>query len=290
MDFYYEWIGYTKSIKWTGHLKRMKIWNPKWMDIEQVHKVDGSSQEDENLKSKMDGYKTSPQSGRIIPRGWKFKVQNDQVHKVDGSSQEDENLKSKMDRSSQEDENLKSKMDGYKTSPQNGWIIPRGWKFEVQNEQVLKVDGSSQEDENLKSKMDGYKTSPQNGQITPRGWKFEVQNGWIQNKSTKWTDHPKRMKIWSPKWTDIEQVHKVDGSSQEDENLKSKIDRYCTIPQSGRVVPEGRIILLVRWTNKHPQTRRIWRKRNPIRRRIQTRSTIAEFKYKIKNPEIKTLS
>ena len=71
MDFYYEWIGYT------------------------VRKVDGSSQEDENLKSKMDGYKTSPQSGWIIPRGWKFEVQNEQVHKVDGSSQEDENWKSK---------------------------------------------------------------------------------------------------------------------------------------------------------------------------------------------------
>ena len=41
----------------------------KWRDIEQVHKVDRSSQEDESLTSKMDGYKTSPQSGRIIPRG-----------------------------------------------------------------------------------------------------------------------------------------------------------------------------------------------------------------------------
>ena len=57
------------------------------------------------------------------------------------------------------------------------------------------MDGSSQEDENLKSKMDGYRPKP-----------------------TKWTDHPTRMKISSPKWTGINKIHKVDGASLEDEN------------------------------------------------------------------------
>ena len=81
-----------KSTKWTGHHTRMMIWSPKWTDTKQVHKVDGSSHEDDSLKSKMDGSK--------------------QVHKVNGSSHEDDDLKSKM--------------DGYKTCPQSGRIIPRG--------------------------------------------------------------------------------------------------------------------------------------------------------------------
>ena len=63
--------------------------------------MDGSFYEDDDLKSKMDGYKTS--------------------HKVDGSSYEDDDLKSKM--------------AGYKKSPQSGRIILRG-RFEVQNGQI----------------------------------------------------------------------------------------------------------------------------------------------------------
>ena len=41
-------------------------------------------------------------------------------------------------------------------------------------------------------------------------------------------DHPRRMKTLSPqKWTDINKVHRLDGSSQEDEDSKStKVDGY----------------------------------------------------------------
>ena len=65
--------------------------------LQRVHKVDGSSQEDENLKSKMDGYRTIPQRGRVVPRGLKFKIQHGQtdaqVHKVDRESLGEENYK-----------------------------------------------------------------------------------------------------------------------------------------------------------------------------------------------------
>ena len=89
----------------------------------------------------------------------------------------------------------------------------------------------------------------------------------------------------------------MDGSSQEDENLKSKMDGYKTSPQSGQIIPspkrmdsepfhkvdrsprKGRIILLIKWTDK-----------TSTRRQVQTRSTIIEFKCKIKNSKIKTLS
>ena len=73
-------------------------------------------------------------------------------------------------------------MDGHNLSPQDGRIIPRGWKFQVHKRTgiilVHKMDGISQEDENPKSKMDKYNQSP-----------------------------------------------KMDGSSQEDENSKSKNGR-----------------------------------------------------------------
>ena len=59
--------------------------------------MDGSSYKDGHLKSKMDEYKISPQSGRIILQGWPLEVQNgriqNKVHKMDGSSYEDDNLK-----------------------------------------------------------------------------------------------------------------------------------------------------------------------------------------------------
>ena len=161
------------------------------------------------------------------------------VHKVDGSFHEDDDLKSKM--------------DGYKISPQSGWIILRGWQFEVQNgwiqnkstkwtdhptrmtiwspKQVHKVDESSHKDDNLKSKMDGYKTSPQSRRIIPHGWQFEVQNGWIQNKSTKWMDHPTWMTIWSPR-----QFHRVDRSSYKDDDWKSKMDGYKISSQDEQII------------------------------------------------------
>ena len=103
------------------------------MDVEQVRKVDEPSQEDGNLKSKMDGYKTIPQSGRVVPRGWKLKIRHGQtgaqVPKVDGESLDEENHK--------------------QIKKENGWI----------NRHTHDHDGSS------------------------------------KILLIKWTDHPKRMKI-----------------------------------------------------------------------------------------------
>ena len=169
-----------KSTRWTDHPTWMTAWSPK-----------------------MDGFKISPKSGRIILQGWPLEVHNgriqNKVHKMDGSSYMDDNLKSK-----------------------NGRIILQGWPLDVQNgriqNKVHKMDGSSYMDDNLKSK---------NGRIILQGGPLDVQNGRIQNKihkmdgssyevdnlkskmdgykikSTRWTDHPRRMTTWSPKWTDI---------------------------------------------------------------------------------------
>ena len=193
--------------------------------LHRVHKVDGSSQKDENLKSKMDGYRTSPQSGRVIPRGWKFEVQNGRIQ-------------NKFTKWMDHPKRMKVWSSKW-TSPQSGQIILRGWKFEVQNGWIQNKSTKWMDHPERMKVWSSKWTNPQSGRIIPRGWKFEVQNGRIQNKSTKWADYPKMMKIWSPKWTDTEQLHKVDESSQEDENLKSKMDGYRTIPQSGRVVPRG---------------------------------------------------
>ena len=102
--------------------------------------MDGSSQEDENLESKMDGYRSSPQSGRTIPRGWEFEVQS-------------------------------------------GRVVPRGWKLKIRHgqtgAQVCKVDGESLDEENYKH------IKKENGQI---------------NLHTH--DHDGSSKILLIKWTD----------------------------------------------------------------------------------------
>ena len=186
-----------------------------------VHKVDGSSK----------WVKITCPKWTDHPSGWKLHVQNGRiqtkVHKVDGSSKwvkitcpkwTDTNRSPQTGRIIQVGENYMSKIDEYKQKSTKWTDHPSGWKFQngrIQTK-VHKVDGLSKWVKITCPKWTNTNKNPQSGRIIQVGENYMSKMDGYKQKSTKWTDHPKRTKIWSPKWTDINQS-----------------------PQSGRIIQGG---------------------------------------------------
>ena len=106
-----------KSARRTDHPKG---WSHEVHQVDEykkrVHKMDGSSYEDDQMKSiRWTDTKESPQDGRIILKGWSHEVHQvdeykERVHKMDGSPYKDDQMKSTRwtDGSSYKDDHMKS--------------------------------------------------------------------------------------------------------------------------------------------------------------------------------------
>ena len=171
-----------KSMKWTNHPKKVKI----------IKSPQSGQTPPKKVKILI-----SPQSGRITQRGWKFL----------STKWTDHPKRAKILTSPQEWTNHPKRVKVLK-SPQSGWTPPKRVKILIH-----KVNGSPKEGENSykSTRVDGSpkegERSPQSGRnpTPPKRVKILIspQSWWITQRmwkflSTKWKNHPKRVKILNP--------------------------------------------------------------------------------------------